>query len=280
MSIPNDLIDIMQFLYKKADKLWWITFLIAISVPLLSLLAIRLDKSTFLVITASVSAITPIAIIWIRHYAAVTYAKADKCRRLVLYADGLGRKITSGELASIRSLVLGKQLKKADFIPPYYLSTKLVGPNRLADVITESAFFTFQLSGKIVFFLWIVFLLSLLIAFFLFLSSNLLVPNDEFFRDNLLSTISKSAAIIVACFISGDFALLIKKYADLKSISKDVFNQSAKLRNDNSLSTSQIFFVVEDYNVALIQSPPIPTTVYSKFKDALNEIYRSSHSQN
>ena len=279
MPIPNDLIDIMQFLYKKAERLWWITFIIAISTPLFSLFAVWSNKATFLVIIASIATITPIAISWIRHYAAVIYAKADKCRRLMLYADGLGREIASEELASIRAWVIGKRLKNAEFVPPYYLSNKPVGPNRLADIISESAFFTSQLSGKVVFFLWIVLLTSLLIVIGLLLSSNLFVSTEEILQSNIISTISKSAAIVVAFLISGDFALLIKKYADLRSVAESTFIQCVKLRNDSTPSTNQIFFVVEDYNVVLVQSPPIPALVYNRYKDELNKVYRLSYVQ-
>ncbi len=279
MLIPNDLIDIMQFLYKKAERLWWITFILAISTPLFSLFAVWYNKATFLVIIASIATITPIAISWIRHYSAAIYAKADKCRRLVLYADGLGREIASEELASIRAWVIGKHLKNAEFVPPYYLSNKRVGPNRLADIISESAFFTSQLSGKVVFFLWIVLLTSLLIVIGLLLSSNLFVSTEEVLQRNIISTISKAAAIVVAFLISGDFTLLIKKYADLQSVAESTFNQCVKLRNDSTLSNSQIFFVVEDYNVVLVQSPPIPSIVYNKYKDELNKVYRLSHTQ-
>jgi hypothetical protein len=279
MPIPNDLFDIMQFLYKKAEKLWWITFIIALSTPLLSIIAIWSENTVFLVIIASIATITPIAISWIRHFAAVIYAKADKCRRLVLYADGLGREIANDELASIRAWVIGKNIKKSKFIPPYYLSNKPVGPNRLADIISESAFFTAELSGKVIVSLWIVLLTSLLVVIGLLLSSNLLISTEEILRANMLSTISKSAAIIVAFLISGDFALLIKKYIDLQSVAKSAFDRCSKLRDESTLNTSQVFYVVEDYNVVLIQSPPIPSLVYNRYKDDLNKVYRSSHAR-
>lgn len=279
MPIPSDLFDIMQFLYKKAEKLWWITFFIAMSMPVLSLIAIWSEQTTFLVIIASIATITPIAISWIRHFAATIYAKADKCRRLILYADGLGREISNDDLAAIRAWVIGKKLKKSGFTPPYYLSNKPIGPNRLADIISESAFFTTQLSGKVVFFLCLVLFVSLLVMIGLLLSSNLFISAEEISQTHLLSIISKSAAIIVAFLISGDFALLIKKYIDLQSVADSAFNRCSKLRNESNLNDSQVFYVVEDYNVVLIQSPPIPSLVYNKYRDNLNEVYRLSNEE-
>ena len=71
--------------------------------------------------------------------------------------------------------------------------------------------------------------------------------------------------------------MLIKKYADLSLSAKEIFTKCVKMREDNNLREKDILQIVEDYNIALLQNPPIPRRFYKKYKDDLNKIYRESH---
>ena len=93
MDIPKDISNLRNHFYSNAERFWWVTFWIAVGTQLLALAAIWINNNTFLELVAFVALAAPIAIAWLREKADATSLKADKCRRLILYAEGLGRPI-------------------------------------------------------------------------------------------------------------------------------------------------------------------------------------------
>lgn len=276
MKEQKYLLDIRNYLYGKAENLWWTSIWVAIGTQFLSLLSLWTDNRPFITIIGFTAVASPIVIAWLREQASDISNKAGKCRRLVLYADGLGQKIPKHVIASVRARCIGNFLKEAPFIPPYYSSSLEAGPNRLADIVAESAFFTYQLVERVNARLKLFLGLSILMVFGILYAGDLFVVNN-WKQENLLSTVAKSAALVVAFLISGDFLLLIKKYNDLSSTAKETFDECVKMREDQSLKEKDILQIVEDYNIALVQNPPTPSRFYRKYNDELNKIYRESH---
>lgn len=272
----KELENIRNHLYDQAENLWWISLWIAIGIPLVSLIVTWIDNNKLMPVVGPIAVISPIVITWLREKAAEIISKADKCRRLILYANGLGQEIPKHEIASVRAWTIGKSLKETAFTPPYYSSKLKAGPNRLADIVAESAFFTHQLVEKINFRLKLIFRLSLISVVGILYFSNIFVV-DSLKQISLISIIAKSVAIVIAFLISGDFWLLIKKYSDVGSSAKEIFAKCVKMREDSNLEEKDILQIVEDYNIALLQNPPIPRSFYKKYKDELNNVYRESH---
>lgn len=277
--MPKDLSDIRNHLYDRAERLWWVTFCIALGTQVNVLIAVWEPNKTFLTVAAILSLLASIAIVWLREHALTIMTKADKCRRLILYSDGLGRDISSSELAQIRAWTLGKELTSAPFVKPYYSSEKPVGPNRLADIMAESAFFTTNLAERMVIFLWVVLFVSALMIIGMLWAIGVLLADGAATGLPVVSAMMKSAAVFMAFLISSDFAVLLKKYADLRVLTKEVFEQCARLRDDESLTESGILLIAEDYSIVLLQSPPIPLCLYKKYRDELNTAYRSSRAR-
>lgn len=273
MEQQKDLSDIRNNLYGKAENLWWMSLYIAIGTLFLSLIAVWADFT----IVGFMAIASPIVITWLREMAADTTNKADKCRRIILYADGLGQEIPKHELANIYAWGMGGSIDKAPFVSPYYSSKLNAGPNRLADIVTESSFFTYQLVDRVNFRLKVIFCLSIIMIVGLLYTSDIFVKHLN--QESVLSIFSKSAAILIAFLISGDFFLLIKKYSDIRTIAKESFDKCVRIRDDVNLKEIEILQTVEEYNIAIIQGPPIPFRFYLKYKDELNEIYRTSHKQ-
>lgn len=277
MAIPKDIENLRNHLYAHGERLWWISFWVVIGTQVLMLVALWINHTTLVAAVALLALAAPILIAWLREKANTAVIRADKCRRLILYADGIGRAITGEELSEVRAWGMGSAVKDAEFVTPYYTSAKPVGPNRLADITAESSFFTCQLSERVLGTLWLVLLLSLCIVLSILFLSDILVPSERQGIADLINSLAKSMAIVIAFLLSGDFLLLIKRYSDLRSTANDTFMQCVNLRDNVSIQESQIRWIVENYNIGLIQSPPIPSLYYRKYKDALNHIYRASH---
>lgn len=277
MAVPKDIDDLRNHFYNRVGILWWATWWIAAGTQGIALITIWITATTGLAFLAIVILAAPIVIAWLREKANEAARRADKCRRVILYADGLGRSITKEELAEIRAWGMGAAPTGATFVPPYYSSTKSMGPNRLADIVAESSFFTSQLAERMLKKMWAIFIVSLGVLAAVLSLSDLFTPADSASLAGSIDKLSKAVASIIVFLISGDFLLLIKKYKDLQSLAYYTFHRAAKLRDQDSLPESQILALVEDYNIGVSQAPPIPARLYERYKDELNKVYRESH---
>jgi hypothetical protein len=206
--------------------------------------------------------------------AASDLQKGDKCRRLILYADSLGETIPASQIAEVRSWAAGAQLGSAPFEPPYYSSTLPPGAQRLADNLTESAFFTKIVATKCQFALWFAFGMTLVGAASALLLADLLgSPNA-----GTVTVLAKSIGVFITFLISGDFALLAKKYGDLAAEARVAYEACARLRLDAQATLEEVRSVSDDYGAAVLQAPPIPAWLYMHYQGDLNRMYRDSHS--
>lgn len=271
MSHQRDLSDVRNHLYDNAELYWWVSVFIALITLVVVLSAVWVANTKFLVVAGIIAIMSPVVISWIREISSSVCSEADRCRRLILYGDSIGRAISTDELAEIRSLVISCRLREAPFVKPYYASSAPVGPNRLADIVAESAYFTKFLSGKMVLFCWVIVSCSLAAVIIM------LMIGDVFSNQSMLAGITKSISIFIGFLISGDFGLTLKKYSDLKNEAAETYRICTRLRNVEGLTDMEIFVPVENYNLALSKAPPVPYKLYMKYRDELNESYRSSH---
>jgi len=271
----HDLDDLRNHIYGRAEWLWQGSLVLSGIVLALTLWGFWSNTPSWLSITGLVAIVAPVVVVWLREAASELIVRGDKCRRLILYADGFGREIASTELAEARAWGLGVNPDVAPFVRPYYSSRETPGPRRLADILTESAFFTKQLAAKVRGGLMGAFILAVAAAvaalYLADLVSNTGLPG--------LLLAAKSVATFIAFLISGDFLLLVKKYGDLEQEAGRAYERCARLRIQSDLREDEVISVAEDYGVALLQCPPIPVWLYLRYRDALNDVYRRSHRQ-
>lgn len=273
MTLPADLVNIRNHLYRRVQYWWLISLAISVGVLALALLGLWFATRRLIGLGGLFALLAPAAIAWAREAASLNFLRADKCRRVMLYGDGLGHPVSAEDLAQIRAWALGSRIKDAGFVKPYYSSTKPIGPQRLADIVAESAFFTEFLSGKMAGALWVSFVLVLVGAALALYAADFTSERAE----HVVLLLAKSAAVLVSFLLAGDVLLLAKKYGDLRREAHHAFLRCAQLREEPGLSVDIVRTVVEDYGMALLQAPPILTFVYSLYRDELNRIYRVSH---
>lgn len=273
MPTPSDLSDIRNHLYQRAE-LWWVCTLAISAITLfLGLVALWVNSTAWITFGGVFAIAAPIAIAWMREAASLNMLRGDKCRRLILYADGLGHDISPEDLAQARAWTLRTTPKDAPFVRPYYSSTVAPGPQRLADILVESTFFTEHLTGKLASWLWIAFGLAVTFACMILYVADLQSATSYLFT----FLVAKSAAVLVSFLLAGDFLLIAKKYSDLRNEAHQSYARCARLRSENNVSADEVRAAAEDYNVAILQAPPIPVWLYRIYRDELNRIYRHSH---
>ena len=148
-SRSHDLADLRNHLYGRAEWLWQGSLVLSGIVLALTLWGFWSNTPSWLSITGLAAIISPVMVAWMREAASELVVRGDKCRRLILYSDGFGHEIASSELAEARAWGLGVNPNAAPFVRPYYSSREAPGARRLADILTESAFFTKQLAARV-----------------------------------------------------------------------------------------------------------------------------------
>ncbi len=270
MTNTQDLPAIRNQLYDRVERWWLWSLRLGLLLQLIAVASILLATDTFLAGAATVGLFVPIAVTWLRYHAAQITNNADKCRRLILYSDGLGQEIPAYELAIVRGWATGESAA-APFVAPYYASTLPAGPRRLLDITAEAAFFTHELAKKEAFRRLWVFVVSLLLV------AAVVYVGIETASTDILALIARAALAAVALLVAGDLLVLCCQYFQLASSSERSFRECARLREGLSVSTEAAHQVVEDYHLTVAQSPPIPGKLYKKHVDRLNEVYRQSH---
>lgn len=267
--------DLRNHLYKSAEVKWsW-----SLGISLVGLIAAimgAISAKPGIVAAAGVASISfTVLIAWLREWASTEILKADKCRRLVMQADTQGIPISSAQIAEVHSWGLGRKLQPAPFFGNYYQSAHGHGPRRLADVITESAYFTKFLAGQMQFGLWCFFGFSLFVSVIALSLADFAngLPASE------IVAAAKAIAVFVAFLISSDVCILAKKYGDLSKAAELTFFQSDQLRLQEQPDITIVRMVAEDYGIALLQCPPIPNWLFLRHQDDLNKAYSAGHAQ-
>jgi len=262
MENVDELQNIRNQLFDQAELMWWWSLAISIFSQFLSLLTTIFSNLYFLYISGFAIISSPILVIVIREFANKLTQKADKCRRVILYSDSFQYSIPEHEILEMKSWLIGQQVKPAPFISPYYYSQSTGGSQRLIENIMESSFFTKFLANKMEDFLLIIFIAFLLITI-------LIIYIGTFESRPIV------IATLISFLLSSDIFNIYRKYSELKQAADFTFKGCPKLINaEEGLLVRDAMQQVEDYHIALIQSPPIPYKLYLYYRDEINKKYR------
>jgi hypothetical protein len=261
--------DIRNHLYDQAEKYWWASLLLGLAVQVISSGSTIIQNSSFTIVASTILFFVPIVARWLQEKSKNDTSKALKCRLAILYSDAFGEEIPDDISREIKSWVGEVKLSKAPFRRPYYDSKLPFGANRLADIVSESAFWTYKLAEDMRS------IMSLYTGIYLI---SALTLTYSLFQINLGTGILISAARIVIAMISLVFTseaiILITQYNELYTEAKRIYSLTAKMVSEKKLKITEIMQIVESYNILLISSPPIPGRLYRFRQISLNKAYK------
>lgn len=264
-----DFSDIRNYLYNRAEKYWWASLLLGLSVQFVSVISTLAKNPVFTIISSVLLIFVPIIARWFQEVSKDDSFRALKCRLAILYSDAFGNEIPSDISREIKCWIKDKKLSKAPFKRPYYDSKLDYGPNRLADIVSESAFWTYNLARdmRAIMFVYsgVYLLISMLVLYFLF-QTNLQL--------GMIVNLTKVIFSFISLVFTSEAILLIKQYNELYCEAKQLFFTTAKLSKIKKVSSSEVMQTVENYNLILASSPPIPGFLYKSRQNSLNQAYK------
>ncbi len=260
------------YLYHKAENFWWISIIAVIFLQIVVLLTAIIGNVKVTNAVAFLSLLLTVGIVWLRQYSNILINQAYKCERLLLYSDGLGQPIPSYEMVIVRSWVMGKKMKSVCLDSPFFYSKLPKGLKRLLDNTAESAFFVSSLTKKMLYFLVITLIISLICAVTSLYTMFSVMPGNI-----SIAPFAKATISLMVFFLWGDLAILKFRYHVANKEASKVLSTCLHLLNRNNVTGREIVEIVEDYNLILAQSPPVFQLIYSKYGPHLNQIYRESY---
>lgn len=274
MNTHADISAIRKHLLDKAEKIYWASFSIILFFNVLLIVGHFIKIEKVMLIIGFVSLLVPLATTFLRYWAADVASKGDKCRRLILYADGLGENIPQDELRMCNSWVLGHQ--PADtFITPYYGSSLAPGPERLIDITKESVYFTASLADKTAGYLtWVLITSGIIIVALIYFSFSL--PEG-------IVTVNSLVLIVAGILLGAEILLLKLNYSRLANLAWNTYERCSMLAREHVTNSDNPLYaainVIEDYHLLIITAPPVPSLLYKKYMDELNTAYSADSAE-
>ena len=268
----EDLHRIRNHLFDKAEYYWKLSLITLVSIQLLTLSSSFFENLIFTSIVGSLSLISAVLIIFFRDRSGLFSGQADKCRRLILYADAFGKEIPQDEIKVLKSWVLGENVEKAPFLEPYYASELESGGKRLLDDIAESSFYTSFLAKKVAY------RILILLGFSIILSIAILSLSLTFTstKDQLVFVIK--AVLSFGMFIfTGDVFMMWISYSRLSRAAHSTFEKCCFLLGKRGVGRTTACHIAEDYHVELATSNPIPFFIYDKYNEHLHNLFMDNY---
>lgn len=191
------------------------------------------------------------------------YAIAETMRRQSVLSEALGWKISSAQLAAWRTRAGQKVRKKAETSQResnYYASKEESGAKRLAEMTTESVFYTHNLYEKLRLVLWRVFVIStfaLMVAVPLALTRTTPQATDYLVAEAVYSFI----LIVLSADLLGWCLKLNQLIPSLRSIEQNLEGLLAQ----TPPPLPEILREVSEYNCEVVQGFPIHNWLFKRW---------------
>jgi len=272
---PKDFLELKDRLFSRAELLWVSSIAANVFALAVAMLEVVLSgDSKWSVYCGLVALLFPGVAIVLREWAAVPADRASKISHLVLYADSLGLQIPASEQAKVRRWVPARSLADAPYVAPYYSSTLAPGAGRLADNLAESAYFTEHLTEQVVKRVaWFGLVVMGALVAVVYLAANA----DVNVKLKALPAIARGVAVAIAFLVSGDYAVLLWRFLRLMGSARSAYDAASSLRADSSVRLEDVIPILQEYDSARVQAPPLPRWLHVRHMDELNADYRASH---
>ncbi|MFA5143286.1 MAG: hypothetical protein WC522_03845 [Candidatus Omnitrophota bacterium] len=273
MKLTDRLIEAMRSEFGKSKRWYHRSICASLGMLLLSVILVPCSSGISAVILGMGLFILPMLLFVSREFSLEHQDRAEYIRRSLMLADALDHKPSKIELAQLKIDVGSIDRSEPLFDKRYYDSKIAVGPSRLIDILAESAFFTHNLSKRVAYILGGIICVGVVGLFFV-LYMLLSIPVGH----EISLVVAKWAALVMSFLAAGDFSYLFRRSFCLSIASKNVLSKSDVFIKNGNISAEDAMELADEYNCAVIQSPPIPGAIYKYMLKSLNEAWRKRQS--
>lgn len=195
-------------------------------------------------------------------------AQAERGRRALWIADGLGDRISREELRDVESgfhitAAEGEQAENLDF----FASKKPAGDARLTELMEESGFYSCRLYRNSARWAWGMFALALAVAFCLLLSAIVFASDDQAIV--LARLVSTGLVFFIGAEVLGAARGYTRAYEAL-----DSWQARLKAVRAKGYPNGDLLLLFTDYNSAVESAPMMAPGVYKRNAAELDRMWR------
>jgi hypothetical protein len=268
----KELNQLAHFLFATAADNWYIAIALELGGGLLAAIAgvTKLPDIPTFTITAVATALIVVAYI-LRQNFYDQYDIAETMRRQSVLSESLDWPISKLQMSEWQ-LRAGKKIrslaKSTRRAPDYYSTESNIGPERLAEMTVESAFYTRNLYIKIK---------SIILKLFL-ISSSLIILVIVMALVSPIPTganmvVAQAFILMVPIALTVDLYGRYRKLGDLISAIKDIEKDLDRLRETNDFSLQQVMRLVSEYNCQVVSGIPIHNKMFKNWQNEIKELW-------
>ncbi len=274
--IGEELSQLARLLFDAAASKWY--WAIGLEV-LAGVIATVLNVSDFSENSALVGA-AAVTILLILAYGLrlrfeVQYDTAETMRRQSVLTEALDWPVDRVQVSEWRQQV-GKRIRSRSRTQPrssdYYATGKTFGPQRLAEMTAESAFYTRHLYGKLKFWVWAAFLGALLLS-----AVAIIVALTRTVPTAIDLLIGRAVFSLVPIILSVNLLGWALRLERLVSGIRRVEEGLARSLGTTPISSEQVLRLVSEYNCQVIQGIPILDWLYKRWQHDIEELWIESN---
>ncbi|HAT1819565.1 TPA: hypothetical protein JAZ42_15530 [Legionella pneumophila] len=270
----DKLIGLQRAEFQRAERLDFFARMSQLLTVFLSIISLFIQDSHIVVYILSILSVVA-ALVWLYYseQSKHSHTTAEKGRRAVLLIKGLGIKLQPKFYTDLHILFKVKEEEAKKWEDQnYFKSNRDCGYQKLAEMLEESAFWTKHLLKEYTKQTWCYFGVLILMC----LLSLLLTQFIKIEQSGII--ISQMVCIILIWLATGS---IFSKALTLTSSAQEISFIEDKL---NSIVTSQqdpenTIVYMSDYNAIVENIPIIPTKIYKKNKDRLNQLWKERNSK-
>lgn len=269
-----NLSDVKRREYSQAKSLGFISAVIQWALFIGSLYAIFKATGDLATVLGILAFVAPIVGFVLKQAAGRYYSSGERVRRLLYLQDGLGRQSSSADLLDVAESATSVPSLDPEPLDSEFTSELPSGPQRLAHIIQEAAFYTRSLARSTSRFYSALAVggLAVTIVGLLLLVQH---PTPALGRvADPTKTWVKAASMLLVFFATGTFAERAASFLSLSSSAKSVFDRCELLRKQPDVQESGVLLAMGTYDAALAKAQPLPGWVYRLRRERLHEAWK------
>ncbi|MFQ5850970.1 MAG: hypothetical protein ACE5JU_10330 [Candidatus Binatia bacterium] len=272
-QIGEELNQLARFLFNSAANKWYAAIGVEITAGILSAVLNVLDLSgDSALIGAVVVTILLVASYILRLRFDTEYDTAEMMRRQSILTEALDWPVGKVQMSEWRRQAGKKirdQVRATTRDPNFYSTRKDTGPERLAEVTIESAFFTRHLYIKLRSWIWAIFWVTLAaLVLALTIALTRAVPTT---LDLVIARVVYSIVpVVLAIDLFGWWLRLGRLTTAIRRIERGL----ERLRGTSDMDLPQVLRLISEYNCRVVTGIPIHNWLFTRWGDEIRELWQ------
>ncbi len=273
-----DLPTVMRREFSTAKRCWaWIIVLQALLLMGAVYAIFGADGRTLVAIGLA-GLLVPVITFWLKEVAGFHYGLGERIRRLLILQDGLGHAPSAKDVLEICADCTSVPSLDPRPLGKYYDSPLPQGPQRMAHIIEESAFYTRKEASVAALYCAALAAVGVittitLIWYELQVDVSALAISSSAGNSDTRERLAKLLSVLLVFFAAGTFASLWRSYKSLAESARKTFEKCDQFRQDGNADQLDVLLTVGNYDNALAKAPPLPRAIYFLYRKRLHRAW-------